>query len=362
MSRKNNKILLLNNRHPYDGVGKYALELFYALRRNVSNVYALSWHNQLFKGSLRSSMIFPYFLVNTLMAFRVPENYSLYHFTNHGLLSLAILRSELRPSVVTVHDVIPFTMPRSTIDLFVKKIMVKSLPKADKIICVSQNTKTELLKVLNIDPQKIEVVYNGVNHNLFKPRDKITARKKLGLPLEKNIVLNVGSAEKRKNIPTLFKAMKILAKDMPSTILIRVGSETRQTKNLIKSLGLSNRIIHFNSITNRNLAYIYNAADLFVFPSYYEGFGLPLLEAMSSGLPVISTNVSVMPEIAGGASILVNPFDIGTLSFWMREVLSDQDLRERLSIKALKRSEMFSWTKCAVDTLKVYEDVLERSF
>jgi len=355
------KIIILNNRHPHDGVGRYAFSLFLTLTKlQKLSVEMFSWHHKIFRGNLKPFELIPYFLYNVFKAYSVPRNCVLYHVTNHGLL--AILSERLTPSVVTVHDLFPFAIPRSAIDLFIRRTISKSLARTDRIICISESTKNDLLSFLDVNHKKVRVVYHGVNHYLFRPRDKSRARKILGLPLNKPIILHVGSKERRKNVLTLVKAFSKLLKKLPSTILIRIGNDAISTRRLIKRLGIDEHVLYLSGVSDKHLAYVYNAADLFVFPSYYEGFGMPVLEAMSSGIPVITSNIPALLEVVGDAGISLDPFDTESFAYWMSELLTNQELSKMQSEKALRRSKIFSWEHCAKQTLQVYKEVINDVF
>jgi glycosyltransferase involved in cell wall biosynthesis len=236
--------------------------------------------------------------------------------------------------------------------------MRTGLINAERIICISESTKNDLLRFIDVDPRKVRVIYYGVDHELFKPRDKLEARRRLGLPLDRPIILNVGSEEPRKNIPVLLKSFKKLLNDIPNALLVRVGEKTAKVEKIIRCLNLSNKVLYRKASLNE-VALYYNAADLLCFPSYYEGFGFPPLEAMASGLPVIASNASSIPEVVGDAGVLLDPFDVDGFAYWMREVLINDDLKVRLSERGYKRSLDFSWEKCARETLRVYENVLK---
>ena len=262
-----------------------------------------------------------------------------------------------KPYIVTVHDLIPFLRARSITDLLIREC-IKLVRNADSIICISENTKRDLLRFIDVDPKKVRVIYHGVDHELFKPRDKLEARRRLGLPLDRPIILNVGSEEPRKNIPVLLKSFKKLLKGVSNALLVRVGERTAHMEKLIRNLDLSN-IVLYRRASLDEVALYYNAADLLCFPSYYEGFGNPPLEAMASGLPVIAGNRTSIPEVVGDAGILLDPFDVDGFAYWMHEVLSNEDLRTKLSEKGYRRSMNFSWEKCARETLDVYREVLD---
>ena len=360
----NRRIILINNNPPNSGVGNYAYSLYrHLIESGEDNIDFISWDRELFDSMfyLLSSfnLNWLYFVIKLkLLANKLRNDSSLAHITNSGYLASIIPEVKRKSNfiVITIHDLIPFVIPRSTYDSARRKAFL-NIDYADKVIVVSKNTKRDLLRFIDIDPKKVRVVYHGVDHELFEPRDKLEARRRLGLPLNKPIILNVGSEEPRKNIPTLVKAFGILVKDVPNAMLIRVGSPTNTIEKLIHSQGLEGKIVYLRP-TDEALSLLYNASDVFVFPSYYEGFGLPLLEAMASGCPVIAGNRSAIPEAVGDGGILLDPFDADGFAYWMYEVLTGEDLRDRLSEKGYKRSLNFSWEKCAGETLEVYREVL----
>jgi glycosyltransferase involved in cell wall biosynthesis len=361
----NRRIILINNNPPNTGVGNYA----YSLYRNLIEIteystYFVSWDKELFDTTYyllnnKFSLNWLYYMIKLRLLAKKLRNYGLLvHITNSGYLASIIPEAKREKSfvVITVHDIIPFVISRSTYDCAFRKAFM-NVAYADKIIVISENTKRDLLRLINVGHKKVRVVYYGVDHELFKPRDKLEARRRLGLPLDRPIILNVGSEEPRKNIPVLFKSFKELLNDVPSALLVRVGERTVQMEKLIKGLDLSNRVLYRKASLNE-VALYYNAADLLCFPSYYEGFGNPPLEAMASGLPVIAGNRASIPEVVGDGGILLDPFDVDGFAYWMHEILSNEDLRIKLSEKGYRRSLNFSWEKCARETLEVYREVL----
>jgi glycosyltransferase involved in cell wall biosynthesis len=234
---------------------------------------------------------------------------------------------------------------------------IKSVKYADVIITPSHYTKKELVALLQINPRKIRVVPHGIRHDLFKPRDKTLARKNVGLPLNKKIVLHVGSENPRKNIPTLIKAFAKLQKDgNRNTILLRVGETRANTHKLISAYHLDESVLEFGLRDQSDLCYLYNAADVLVFPSLYEGFGLPLIEAMASGCPVIAADRTALPEVLGDAGILCDPLNSDELADAMKRLLGDEELRQRCSRKGLKRATMYSWERVVKETVQIFKE------
>jgi glycosyltransferase involved in cell wall biosynthesis len=350
------------------GIWRYSLELFKALKRiDRANVIFVATPSTFMKAPSFEGLKPVYgamiYATTHLFALTLNHDAHAYHILNATLSG----HFKLKPLIVTVHDLIPFTLFKERASswacmgwLFtygVQRSMRKGLVNAEQIICVSESTKNDLLRFIDVDPRKVRVIYYGVDHELFKPRDKLEARRRLSLPLDRPIILNVGSEEPRKNIPTLIKAFGILVKDVPNAMLIRVGSPTNIIKKLIHSQGLEGKIVYLRP-TDEALSLLYNASDVFVFPSYYEGLGLPLLEAMASGCPVIAGNRSAIPEAVGDGGILLDPFDVDGFAYWMREILSNEDLKNKLSERSYIRSMNFSWERCARETLEVYREVL----
>lgn len=267
------------------------------------------------------------------------------------------------PMVITFHDMASWLFPQK---FRIKHRIVYSLfvpsfaKKADGIIAVSECTKHDLVRLFRMPEEKITVVYEGASE-LFKPVDDTALleniRKKYSLPGK--YILYVGMLEPRKNVPVLVRAFKQL-KDSTGVEhkLVIVGKKGWMYDEIFKtvrSLKLEDEVIFTGYITDKELPLIYSASELFVYPSAYEGFGLPLLEAMACGVPVIASNVSSIPEITGDAVVLVNPDNAGELSKAMNKIISDKSLQESIRKKGLERAGMFSWEKAAGQTLEVYK-------
>jgi glycosyltransferase involved in cell wall biosynthesis len=360
------EVVLLNNQPPQTGLGRYAYTLYLHLAKLGLHVTFVSWDKDIFNWlyhSLRAVGLnaFYYLLKFKYLSTKLRVNVPLIHITNGSYLVSIVPSLRRRKSnikiVVTVHDLVQFVAPRCLADSYNRKKML-SIIKADRIICISESTKRDLLRCMHVDSEKARTIYYGVDHELFRPRDKFKARRKLKLPLDRPIILSVASEEPRKNIPVLLKSFKKLLMDVPNALLVRVGEKTAQIEKLIRDMDLSDRVL-YRRASPFEVALYYNAADLLCFPSYYEGFGFPPLEAMASGLPVIASNVSSIPEVVGDAGVLLNPFDVDGFAYWMREVLLNEDLRVKLSEKGYRRSMNFSWEKCAKETLDVYREALE---
>ena len=242
--------------------------------------------------------------------------------------------------------------------LFVILFKKRGIKKADHLIAISHNTKKDLIKYIKLPEEKITVIHNGVDHETFHLRNKLYARRKLNLPGDRKIILSVSSKEHRKNIESLIEAFSIISKDIFDLKLVHIGQFSKRSKDIISKFELMDKINCLTNVSEKRLALFYNAADLFVFPSLYEGFGLPPLEAMASGCPVITSNTSSLPEIVGNAGIMVDPHDLNSLAEKMHEVLTDENLRKEMIKKGLDQAEKFSWGKSAEETIQLYKKIL----
>lgn len=233
----------------------------------------------------------------------------------------------------------------------------KGIEKARHIIAISGKTKRDLINYMNIPEERISVIYNGIDHKVFKPCSSPK-------PLDDPYVLCVGSEQPRKNLPLLLQAFRRFKADkgIEDLKLVKVGNPggkgfRQQTLKLIERFNLGRDVRFTGFISEKELSGYYSNAQCLVFPSLYEGFGLPVVEAMACGCPVITSNTSSLPEIIGDAGIIVDPQDIDGLEEAMREVLTNQDLQEELRRRGIKQASRFSWEKTAEETMKVYKEV-----
>jgi glycosyltransferase involved in cell wall biosynthesis len=282
-------------------------------------------------------------------------------FLNKSDLYHAILPDEAiplvflnkKPIVTHFHDIIPIVFPfeRKLIPRLYFRYATFLAKRSEAIIAVSQSTKNDIVKRLKIEPDKIHVVYNGVNHDLFKPRKSEP---------EENLIGYVGGLGKRKNVFSLIIAFhKVIRKGVNGKLLIGgVGSEEQNLRKLVEKLGIKRRVEFLGFIPEEKLPVFYSMLKVFVFPSLYEGFGIPVLEAMACGTPVITSNTSSLPEIVGKGGILVNPYNVNELAEAIYGILTNDELRKNLIKKGLRRAKQFSWEKTAKETLKVYYEVL----
>jgi len=235
--------------------------------------------------------------------------------------------------------------------------------KADFIITVSEATKNDIVRTLKIPTEKIRVIYHGLEHERFRILKDAAAvkrelNKKYGVG---SFILQVANYLPVKNIPGLVKAFSKIKGQGVTHKLVIVGGKRWQYQEIpktIEELDLQKEIVLTGSMAGDDLIKLYNAADLVVFPSFYESFGRPILEAMACGTPVITSNVYAMPEVAGDAAILVDPHNPDEIANAIYKVLTNDGLRCEMVKKGLARVKEFTLERCARETLKVYEDVL----
>jgi glycosyltransferase involved in cell wall biosynthesis len=278
------------------------------------------------------------------------------HVTNQDLAFL-LTCIKIHPVIVTCYDLIPVAYYHN--NSWYWKLNLKGLRKADHIITISEFSKDEILRFVNYPEEQITVIYPGVDHSAYHQNKNRAILDHYKIPPENKVILFVGSEEPRKNISLLIKALYYLKKTLPNVTLLKVGGtqmggDRQALLNLISRLGLADSIKFTGQVPEADIPVFYNAADLFVFPSGYEGFGLPPLEAMACGCPVICSFNTSIPEVAGDAAVMCNPSDEQDLAKKMLTVLSDEDLREQLVSRGFSRSRNFSWDTAASCTSRLY--------
>ncbi len=268
------------------------------------------------------------------------------------------------PSVVTVHDLIfelyPELFPK--IDAFLYRLKYRSSAlRADKIIAVSKSTKNDLIKIYNIKPEKITVVYQICNEIFGKeiPQAELEkVRRQYNLP--EDFILYVGSVIRRKGLLNIVKATEMLPGSLKIPIVaIGNGKEyLQQVLKYVNDKNLGNLFYHFKGIANEELPAFYRLAKIFIYPSIYEGFGIPVLEAITSGVPVITSNTSSMPEAGGDAPLYTNPDSPEEISKAIEKILTDRQLAETMIEKGLKHAKKFTAERMAKETFDVYKSLI----
>lgn len=283
----------------------------------------------------------------------------------HSLDILSPLANKAKV-ITTVHDISWLIFDDKTMPdkRRLYKQASRSLQRSRVIIADSNFTKKEILKYFSfLTEDKIKVVYLGVSET-FRPLDKLfleDMKKKYGWG---DFILYIGALDKdRKNLGRLIEAYSILKrKKQIKEKLVLCGKKSKYSKellNLVEKFNLSKDIIVFNKwIFEDNIPILYNMAKLLVYPSLYEGFGLPILEAMACGTPVITSRISSMPEVGGDACLYINPYDVDNLADEMQKVITDATLCEKLSRQGLEHAKKFTWQNTACTTLNIYKEAL----
>jgi len=239
---------------------------------------------------------------------------------------------------------------------------IDGLCRADRIITISEFSKDEIIKHTEIPAERIDVVYCGVDRDVFYPKRDRSPLGELGIHENQKVILYVGSEEPRKNLETLVEAIAYIRQEIPDIVLLKVGSpgmggDRKKTLTLIKTHHLEDNVIFTGDVSEYKLAKYYNIADLFVFPSLYEGFGLPIIEAMACGCPVIASNTSSIPEVVGNAAIMVNSSNPKEIAKAALDLLTQEEKRMEVIEKGLSRVLKFDWDAAAKKTILIYESM-----
>ncbi len=362
---------------PKSGVGNYQVNLLSALlkidKENFYNLYAFNFRNKKrFKeikfpssnykiniSSIPQRLITAWWLMFNFPSLEsVVGDCDIYHVSE-----ICIQPTKKAKTVAFVHDLTTLLHSRhhARSNVFAHKMRFKNINKVDAILTNSDYTKGDIIKHLNINPDKIFVTYLGADKR-FCPKLKKNIQSILyKYNLNKPYILFVGTLEPRKNVQTLIKAFDELKKkhDLPHQLVLigRAGWLYEDIFKTIKQSRNKNDIKCLGYVEDKDLPILMNGAKVFVYPSFYEGFGLPILEAMQCGTPVITSNTSSMPEVGGDACLYIEPEDVTGLADQIYRVVYNNELIEDLSQKGIKRAKNFSWDKCARETLKIYESL-----
>jgi glycosyltransferase involved in cell wall biosynthesis len=269
-------------------------------------------------------------------------------------------------SVVTIHDCIhlmfPQYLPNRAAYVYAKASMWLAARRSDRILTVSEASKRDIIHFFNVRPEKIVVVYNAIDERFrMTPADEDVARVRERYQLDHGFVLYAGNIKPHKNLVRLIEAFDELRKGgFDELKLLIIGDEISKLPSLRRAVHkhkLHKHVRFLGFLPDETLAILYRLAAVFVFPSLYEGFGLPPLEAMASGTPVVTSNVSSLPEVAGDAAVLVDPYDVGSIVEGIRRVLTDPALADDLRRKGRERAREFSWERSVARTRDLYQEL-----
>lgn len=269
------------------------------------------------------------------------------------------------PSIVIIYDLISFAYPENfslAERLALKYLLYRTATFADRIITISESSKKEIQKWLGVSEDKISVVYGGCDENFRKDEIDIErAKNKFGI--KNGFIFCSASLRRYKNLDGLIRAYNILKKKYAITQkLVLAGHKEKyyeEMQELVKLLGLQNDVIFTGFITEDELRSLYSSADTIVYPSFYEGFGLPLLEAMASGTPVVASDSTSIPEVVGDAGLLFDPHNINEMAETIYSVIKDKDLKKVLISKGFERIKEFTWERTAEGVLGVINSAVK---
>lgn len=357
------------------GVGWYTYELIKRLKSSENEYFAYIFNflerNDLNRelGELNIETVvskyIPYGIYNRLWNYvpisynnLFPEKADIYHFFN--FLVPPRVKGKV---IVTVYDMVykqyPETMAKKNIARL-ERDLIRSVNRADIIITISENSKKEIIEYLNIPESKIEIVYPGVElqqyNKTYSAIEKECIKKKYNLPEE--YILYLGTLEPRKNIESIIDSYAQYKKNYTGKLkLIIAGKKGWMFESIfemVKKNNLQEDIIFIGYVDERDKPLLYKMSRMFIFPSLYEGFGMPVLEAMAAGVPVITSNNSSIPEVAGEAAILLNAQDIEGMVVAINQLDKDSSLRKKLILEGLKQSSKFTWENSIEQLISVY--------
>ncbi len=290
------------------------------------------------------------------------EAVTLFHAPHYVLPPLIQCRS-----VVTIHDCIHLMFPQYLPNRFAfgyaRASIAMAARRATRVLTVSESSKRDILKFVDTEPEKIDVIYNAYDERFaIDPAEEDVVRVRERFQLQDEFVLYAGNVKPHKNLERLIEAFQIVRRrGLDHLKLVLIGDEISKYTALRRAVHrhqLHKFVRFLGYLPEETLAVMYRLAGVFVFPSLYEGFGLPPLEAMASGTPVVTSNVSSLPEVAGDAAVLVDPYHPEAIADGIYHVLTDEQLRKELRHRGVARAGMFSWEQSVRRVRKIYSDVV----
>jgi glycosyltransferase involved in cell wall biosynthesis len=291
------------------------------------------------------------------------EGVTLFHAPHYVLPPLVPCRS-----VVTIHDCIhlmfPQYLPNRLALRYARTSIAMAARRATRVLTVSESSKRDILRFVDVDAGKIDVIYNAFDERFgIEPKEQDVIRVRERFQLNDEFVLYAGNVKPHKNLERLIDAFHLVRKrGLDQLKLVLIGDEISKYSALRRAVHrhqLHNHVRFLGYVPEETLAVMYRLAGAFVFPSLYEGFGLPPLEAMASGTPVVTSNVSSLPEVAGDAAVLVDPYDPSAIADGIYRVLSDETLRGEMRRKGVERARQFSWEQSVRRVRDIYGEVCE---
>jgi glycosyltransferase involved in cell wall biosynthesis len=289
-------------------------------------------------------------------------HYDIFHFTN----PTDYRKHSGKKTIVTFHDLSSYKWDGWTKEHTTKKIRERVdeiCAATDRFIAVSQFTKDDLVATLHLDPEKIDVVYEGVSDDFYPDKEFTETAKKYGI--RGDYILYVGQLQERKNVLGLMRSYAALSRDIRATCQLVLRGTFRdeafrgKLMDLAIELGIQDNLICIDSgVPIGDLRKLYSNALFFTYPSFFEGFGLPVAEALKCGAPVIASNTSSLPEVGGSAAVYVDPENLDAITAAMSDLFSDKEKRNAMRERGLSEVRKFDWKRAAEETVKIYSRAL----
>ncbi|MGL4911986.1 MAG: glycosyltransferase family 4 protein [Romboutsia sp.] len=360
------------NLHSGTGIGTYTDNLISEMIKiNTEDLFTLIWTGNLHEKFKQSNIEYIYTSGKHNLFFEryyipdnlIKKNIDLYHIPQNGL---GFPFEKNLNTIVTIHDLIPYTMPETVGPGYLKRFlrdMPNIIENSKGILTVSEYSKKDILRFFKGYPEDKIFVTPLATNDLYEPLDKSLCTKQIFKKFNFNTpyILYIGGFSSRKNVKALIDAFIDCKSSLPKEYkLLIVGSlkdDGEKLFNYVKEKNMLSSIIFTGFVEDSLLPILYNASDVFVYPSLYEGFGLPPLEAMSCKTPVISSNITSIPEVTENAALLINPNNSEEISKALIKVLSNSNFRDSLIQKGYEKSLHFSWRQTAIQTLNAYKTI-----
>lgn len=356
---QNYSVSLLKELTKIDDINDYVIFLHESCR-NIFDLNNRRTQIENIPDNLPGRYFWHYFWYNTGLGHQImSKNPDLFLSLNHALPPFLKCKT-----AAIIYDVIPLVIKNSTTAYYrlkFKRELRYTLKRADYLIAISEHTKQDLVNLFGVKPDAIKVIYPGYD-KLFTPlndQEKIRAVKNK-YKIDSDYILFTGTLQPNKNLPRLIEAFANLKETKHvSHNLVIAGKDvlgSNVVRKIVSQKKMENEIIFTGYVSGEELPVLMNGAVVFVFPSLYEGFGIPPLEAMACGTPVITSNVSSLPEVVGDAGLLIDPLNIDGLTNAMYKVITNDSLRETMRQKGLERVKIFSWSNSAKELLSIIND------
>jgi glycosyltransferase involved in cell wall biosynthesis len=363
---------------PLTGIGRYTLELIQAFsgcdERRLDLILLSAGRSTALNANSYSQVMLPgcrllpgLMTLGNLLILSISRHLKLDIVHDPTGVSPFLMGAGGAKTIVTVHDVFAWSCPghSSILDTLLYRYWLPHiLTRVDTVITVSRRSQTDIQRYLALPANRLQVIPYGIASR-FHPLPPEKVRKHLfqRFGLSMPYILYVGALTKRKNVERALEAFALLSERLSATKLqfVLAGPRTwKQTRveATLRELGLANRVLLTGPLTDSDLPALYSGAELFVFPSLCEGFGLPPLEAMACGTPVVCSNTTSLPEVVADAAMTIDPYDVVSLAEAMEQVLRNRNLSESLRQKGLARAAQFTWDQTAKETVKLYRRVL----